>query len=251
MGCKYWAERGADCVWYNMAGMRKSGRCVGNDSRCKGKAKPFCDYLADTKIKPWFANCVWDPWVGEDNAGECLGQSEYCHYQPFPMCNYVSRIGHGDCKWFAEIPSASSAGECIGNDNVCSGSSRNWCDFHVGKGRDCKWYSTQDWESSQVHCDGSDPRCANVSKPMCEFLSLYRGADCHWSGATLETLAATTPAAPEAPPSTTASPCSQFCGLTNLRESGNRCSSMGSASRVSCPNLAASCRSSALEADSG
>jgi len=282
--CNYWADRGADCVWYNMAGVRKSGRCVGNDSRCKGKAKPFCDYLADTDIKPWSADCTWDSWVGEDDVGECLGQSENCRYQPAPMCKYVSRIDHGDCKWFAESPGASSKGECIGNDNACSGSSRSWCDFHAGNGRPCTWYSTKDLESSRGHCSGNNPRCGNISKQMCEFLSMYHGAGCQWNDATPETLPSTTPATPEARQPTPASPCLRFCGLTNLRETGewcnskngnqaaclqsylfdngtsivcayeassNRCKSTGSTNSVSCPNLASLCQSSALEASSG
>merc|ERR1712217_135997 len=141
--CKYWKDRGADCVWYNMAGMKAPGR-----------------------------------WTGEGNMGECLGQSNNCHYQSFPMCKYVSKIGHGDCRWFAEVPGARSSGECIGNDNVCPGTSKNWCKFHIAQQRNCIWYSTEELQSSPGHCAGSNPWCAGISKPMCEYLTQHHGANC-------------------------------------------------------------------------
>lgn len=246
--------------------MKTSGRCVGNDSRCKGKAQPFCNYLADKKVKPWYANCTWTPWSGEDKVGECLGHSNLCHYQSFPMCNYVSGIGHGDCKWFAAPPAASSLGECIGNDNACAGSSKNWCNFHISKTRNCKWYSGAELRSSPGQCDGTDPQCADNSKPMCEFLSQYHGANCVWNTTHVETT-----------PASSQSPCLQFCGLNDLQENGgwcnskngnqaacmksylyrggnaipctydensNKCRSGGSNHSVACPSLASLCRSS-------
>lgn len=184
--CKYWKKRGPDCVWYPMTGMRASGRCIGNDSRCKGKAKPFCKYLADTKVKQWFANCSWDPWHGEGNVGECLGHSNNCHYQNFPMCKYVSNIGHGDCQWFAGVVSAKSSGECIGKDNVCAGSSKNYCEFYMARNQDCRWYSKQELQSSPGRCTGNDPRCTKISKPMCDHLTQHHGANCIWDSTTLE-----------------------------------------------------------------
>lgn len=184
--CNYWKNRSVDCVWYPMDGMKASGRCIGNDSRCKGKAKPFCEYLADTKVKQWFVNCSWDPWLGEGNVGECLGQSTNCHYQNFPMCKHMSKIGHGDCQWFAGAPRAKSSGECIGNDNVCAGCSKNWCKFHISLKRNCRWYTAQELELSPGRCVGSDPRCTNISKPMCDHITQHRGANCVWDSAAPE-----------------------------------------------------------------
>lgn len=166
--------------------MRASGRCIGTDSRCNGKAKPFCKYLADDKVKQWFVNCSWDRWLGEDIVGECLGQNNNCHYQNFPMCKHVSNIGHGDCQWFAGVTSAKSSGECIGNDNVCAGSSKNWCKFHIALNRNCRLYSTHELQSSPGQCTGNNPRCTNISKPMCDHLTQHHGAHCVWDGTTPE-----------------------------------------------------------------